>query len=74
VDRRRRPFKQNFLLPLALLCIPAAWGLKLLYFRFRWGDMQKIRLLSVIVITPFLILTVMIFLSHRPRPTVNRCL
>lgn len=62
-----RPFKQNFLLPLALLCIPAAWGLKLLCFRFRWGYLQKIRLLSVIIIAPFLILTVMIFLPNRPQ-------
>lgn len=62
-----RPFKQNFMLLVALLSIPAAYLIKFICVRYKWGDLQKIRLFSVIVIVPLLVLTVMVFLSHRPQ-------
>jgi hypothetical protein len=63
----RLPFKQNFLLPMSLFCIPAAYFFKVLCFKFKWNIKKKSSALAVVVFVPFIILTVMIFIPNRPQ-------
>ncbi|MFC2154981.1 ArnT family glycosyltransferase [Acidobacteriota bacterium] len=61
----RLPFKQNFMLPMALFCIPASYFFKVLSWKSRWTVKKKRNALAIVTLIPFLILTAMIFLSNR---------
>jgi hypothetical protein len=61
----RLPFKQNFLLPMSLFCIPAAYFFNLLGFKYRWNGKKKSRALAVVIVIPFIILNAMIFIPNR---------